>query len=87
MSYNPLYNISNLFNLPFGFNVVINDLACVTKEMKQFKFPKTKKVRIRNKWKKRNINFRLSDVHRAIKIGNQLHLSSFIFEKLKLNSK
>lgn len=69
--------------VPFGFQVVINDMACISKEWKQHKFPKSKKIRIRKKWSKRSVNFRVQDVHRAIKMQDKLFVSSLIFEKLK----
>ena len=72
-----------LYAVPFGMQVIINDMACMSKERKQFRFPKSKKVRIRKKWSKRNANYRLEDVHKAIKIGNKLLVSSKMFEILK----
>ena len=67
----------------FGFQVVVNDIACISKEWKQYRFPKSKKVRIRKKWSKRSVNFRMQDVHRVIKMQDKLFVSSLIFEKLK----
>ena len=69
--------------VPFGFQVVVNDMACISKEWKQYRFPKSKKVRIRKKWSKRSVNFRMQDVHRVIKMQDRLFVSSLIFEKLK----
>lgn len=69
--------------MPFGFQVVVNDIACISKELKQYRFPKSKKVRIRKKWSKRSVNFKMKDVHRVIKMQDKLFVSSMIFEKLK----
>jgi hypothetical protein len=65
--------------------IVVNDLTCITYESKQFRFPKSKKVRIRNKWKKRRENYRVEKVHRAIKINDTMFVSSKIYEQI-LNS-
>ena len=72
-----------LTSVPFGFQVVVNDMACISKEWKQYRFPKSKKVRIRKKWSKRSVNFRMQDVHRVIEMQGKLFVSSLIFEKLK----
>jgi hypothetical protein len=64
-------------------DVIINDLACVSRELKQFRFPKSKRLRIRKKWSKNRKNFRLTDVHKCIKFGNTLIVSSKTFDKIK----
>jgi len=70
------------FQQNFGLNIEIKDYLCFTKERKQFRFPKSKKVRIRKKWRKQPKNFRLEDVHKVFKVGNTLFVSSLIHEKL-----
>lgn len=65
------------------FQVLVNDIACVTKELKQYRFPKSKKVRIRKKWAKNRKNFKLQDIHRVINMGDRLFVSSLYYEKLK----
>jgi hypothetical protein len=39
--------------------------------------------RIRKKWSKRSVNFKMQDVHKVIKMQDKLFVSSMIFEKLK----
>lgn len=63
--------------------VIVNDFACITQEWEQYKFPKSKKKRIRKKWAKQSGYFRVQDVHRAIKIQGQLFVSTKIYEQLK----
>lgn len=65
-----------------GIKIVINDRACISKEWKQYKFPSTKKKRIRNKWTKRSTNFRMQEVHVSLKIYDTLHVSSRTYDKL-----
>jgi hypothetical protein len=78
-------------NLPIigGFNVRVSDLACVKKEWKQYKFPKTKKTRIRKKWRKRTSNFRLQEVHCMVlmKDQNTVVVSQKTFDKIKTSNK
>ena len=42
--------------------VSVNNSICFTKEFKQYRFPKTKKIRIQKKWKRNHNNWRLQDV-------------------------
>jgi len=77
-----LYTV--LPTLPFGgMPVIVNDFACISQEWKQYKFPKSKKKRIRKKWAKQSRYFRMQDVHRVIKIQGKLFVSTKIFEQLK----
>lgn len=66
-----------------GLEIIVNDIACISKEWKQYRFPKTKKSRIRKKWAKRSENFRMKDVYKAIQIDRKLIISSVQFEQLK----
>lgn len=68
------------------FYVYVCDHACISNQWKQFRFPKSKKVRIRKKWQKRNYNYRMTEVHRVITIFDRMIVSSKIFEKLKNKS-
>lgn len=65
------------------FNVYVSDAACVNTQWKQFRFPKSKKSRIRKKWRKKNSNFKMVEVHRVIRIFDRMIVSSKIYEKLK----
>ena len=70
--------------VPFGgMPVIVNDFACISQEWKQYRFPKSKKKRIRKKWAKQSRYFRMQDVHRVIKMQGKLFVSTKIFEQLK----
>ena len=74
--------MSNLF--PFdGMQVVVNDLVCVTNEWKQYRFPKSKKKRIRKKWAKKAFNYKVLELHKAIQFDGKLYVSKKTFEQLK----
>ena len=68
---------------PLQLVVVVNDIACIRTEKKQYRFPKSKKKRIRKKWKNRGENYRMEETHTAFKVGNTLVVSSKIYSKLK----
>lgn len=74
---------------PTGFKLKVNDLMCFVKESKQIRFPKSKKKRIRKKWTKNKKNYGIVDVHKAFYDGDDLFVSSLVYEKLnnKLNFK
>lgn len=54
----------------------------VQKVRVQFRFPKSKKKRIRIKWAKRPENWKVADKHFAVQIGNKLMVSPAIYQKL-----
>ena len=56
-------------------NVYPSDILCVTYQRKQFKFPKTRKMRIRKKWRKDERNFKVIENHKMARIGNDVFLS------------
>ena len=67
-----------------GLQLVINDATCVKKEKIQFRFPKSKKKRIRKKWAKRDTNFKTIEKHVCYKIPNDvLVISSKIYNELE----
>lgn len=66
-----------------GIQVIVNDVACVSRKWKQYRFPKSKKKRIRKKWAKNNKYFRMQDVHSAINFDGKLIVSSKMYEKMK----
>ncbi len=71
-----------------GIPVVVNDFACISKAWVQFRFPKSKKKRIRNKWACQARNYRTEEKHRAFKMGGKLIISSRMlkeFTEKKLN--
>ena len=69
--------------LPDGLQVFVADHACISREWKQIRFPKSKKKRIRKKWSKNDKYYGLADTHKAFQIGNKLYVSSKMFEALK----
>lgn len=68
-----------------GVDVFVNDMACISKECKQYRFPKSKKKRIRKKWSKQRKNFRIQDIHRMIvmKEERKVFVSQKMYDKLK----
>lgn len=60
----------------YGLHLCISDTV-----VEQFRFPRTKKRRIRNKWSKRPINFRPS--RKALQMGNSLYMHPFFAAQLK----
>ena len=69
----------------FGIQVFVNDMACISNEWKQYRFPKSKKVRIRKKWSKNRANFRIEEVHKVImlKSENKMFVSQKTYDQLK----
>lgn len=61
---------------------VVEDIH-LKKEKYQFRFPKSKKKRIRKKWSKRESNFRYKEFY--LKIGNTLFVSKKMYDKIKKN--
>lgn len=69
--------------VPFGMKILVNDISCIYNDWAQYRFPKSKKVRIRKKWKKDHKNFRLEKRERFFKIGNDvLVVSSRVYKQL-----
>lgn len=73
------------FEIPRGVKVVINDMACIYTEYKQFRFPKSKKKRIRKKWSKRARNWKTYTRRRVLIIRerNLMFVSTEDFMRLK----
>jgi hypothetical protein len=63
--------------------VFVNDNACVYTELRQYKFPKSKKVRIRKKWRSNSKYFRFEKVTRIFMYNNKMYMSTKDFETLK----
>ena len=64
-----------------GFKVFKNNMACVSTHWKQFRLPKSKKVRIRKKWRKNIFNFKTVEVHKVINIGDKIYLSERDYDR------
>lgn len=65
-----------------GIPVYMNDHICIKNEMRQYRFPKSKKRRIRKKWSKREINFRPQEVHYVYKMKDRVVMSTKAIEQL-----
>lgn len=79
--YNMLYNAPTMNGVP----VYVNPL-CVTNEWNQYRFPKSKKSRIRKKWSKQNKNYRMEKVERAYMADGKLFVSQKAFDILLSNN-
>lgn len=68
---------------PYGIEVIPNDAMCLGRDYRQVRFPKTKKKRIRKKWARRSINFKVIDIHNCLTIGNKMYVTRHVFNQLK----
>lgn len=66
-----------------GFNVIEDKFLLPDSKRIQFKFPKSKKRRIREKWMKRNENYKTIETERFIKFDNTIIVSTNSYNKLK----
>jgi len=80
---NPLKTIA----LPIGLSidVIPCDALCISQELHQFRFPKSKKNRIRKKWFKNKKNLKLVKVEKSFCVGNKLYVTERMFEEIKTN--
>lgn len=53
------------------------------KQRYQFRFPKSKKKRVRKKWSRRESNFRIKEVPKGVQLGNILYVNQIMYNKLK----
>lgn len=68
--------------LSAGIKISVNDAACTYSSYVQIRFPKSKKKRIRAKWAKDPRNYGSRTFHRSICIGNNLFVSTAVYNKL-----
>jgi len=61
-----------------GLPIIVSANAC---ERKQFRFPRTKKRRVRAKWSKRERNFKY--IPKAFWVGNQIICHPSIYAQLR----
>lgn len=66
-------------------SVVINDHVCLSLQWKQYRFPVSKKKRIRRKWAKQLKNYRNHVVHKIYEADGKVFVSSTVFEILREN--
>ena len=69
-----------------GHTIEVNDFLCCRPEKIQYRFPKSKKTRIREKWRKQLRNFKTVENHYAYKVDNRIIVSNKIYNKLKEKS-
>lgn len=69
-----------------GLNVFVNDHICIENVYTQFRFPRSKKKRIRKKFFKDKSNFMVSKQHNVILAGDKVFVSNEILQKLKSES-
>jgi hypothetical protein len=71
-------------HMPHGdVTVFESDLLCISQEQFQYRFPKSKKKRIRNKWAKQSKNFKFKEIHKMVVIGNNVYLSAKKIQEIK----
>lgn len=79
-----------MITLPlYNTEIFPNDFICINHYYRQFRFPKRKSNRLRNKFKNNSRNFKMIEVHRGFKIDGKLYVSNKIFkqiEKLYVNT-
>jgi hypothetical protein len=59
-----------------SFRIIANDFACVSFDYKQFRFPKSKKARIRKKWRRKSENFKTVETHKVLIHGDVIYMST-----------
>lgn len=64
-----------------GINIRISNTICLVADYKQYRFPKSKKKRIRAKWTKNKQNFRFEESDRVICIGDTVYMSQKQYDK------
>jgi hypothetical protein len=67
----------------YGLQINIIDDSMLAGEHKQFRFPRSKKQRIRKKWRRCQTNFRFIPNNTVYQIGNILYCSRYMAESLK----
>ncbi len=63
--------------------IIANNILTKSHERVQFRFPKSKKKRIRKKWFKDSRNFKMVEKEIIIKIEDKLIVSEETYNKLK----
>jgi hypothetical protein len=66
-----------------GTPVLVDDNLCQFREFIQFRFPKSKKKRIRKKWSKQTNNWKWKEKERIFKFEDKIIISSKAYELLK----
>lgn len=66
----------------FDLEVTV-DPNCYDISRRQVRFPRSKKRRIREKWRKREVNWKTTIVPRAVRVGKRLFVHPLIWEQLQ----
>lgn len=75
-----MFNMASL--MPIGYTVVVDNRMC-TNYWEQYRFPKSKKRRIRNKWEKNAKNFRMRETEYASMEGHNILVGPRTYKLLK----
>ena len=67
---------------PGSFQIQVNDLATENRRFVQIRFPRSKKKRIRKKWRKRPENWGWKTTYLVVRMGSILTVHSKTYEKL-----
>ena len=70
------------YNYLFGVNIYVNNYLQPITESVQFKFPKSKKKRIRKKWSKNSANFKLKTYDNVMIWDNKVFVNQEVYDKL-----
>jgi len=68
--------------IPRAKKLIVNNLLTIQYITKQYRFPKSKKVRIRKKWRKNPDNFRTERHDTAFESGDMIIVSQKIYDIL-----
>ena len=68
-----------------GYDIDVNDALCCRIKHIQYKFPRSKKIRIREKWRKQQKNYKTIEENFVYKVDDRIIMSSKIYKKLKEN--
>ena len=69
-------------NTLYGFNLIVSPQIAITDGV-QFRFPRSKKARIRKKWSKRQENFKSVQRDQCFKIGNTIVCTPGFYAKIQ----
>lgn len=67
-----------------GLKLIVNDELTEYDQLVQFRFPKSKKKRINNKWKKKPENYRMQKSHKLVIIDNCVYVNSKAFKNISI---
>jgi len=77
------FNIETLRQLGTSFDIVPTNYVFPKFDLVQFRFPKSKKRRIRDKFRKDGKNYRIVEIEQMMVVGNIIYVNYKSFENLK----